>query len=354
MKEPAIRFRPNRSGKKVYFIDYYTPEGDRKRITVGPRKVEAERVRAKIYHDQISGKFGLPISNNVSMSLKELCDLLLKSKENRSAEASIIKYRGNADHLLKYYKARFSSVKSITKITQAHLEEHLRDVKESGHKNSTVNGQIRFLKLLFNYAVDAGYLSESPARKLQKFKEQMGDRVRYWEPNELKDIFSTVAERWRDPIQFLYLTGLRKSELVNLTWGDVILDKKDKRIVIQSKEGWETKTSHSRRIPLSKDALAIINRCRKSKSSKWVFSGSKGDQISSRGLYDALKAALRKLGLTGNVHQLRHTFASHLVMNDVGIETVSRLLGHTDIKMTMRYAHLAPYHMLEAVNKLKL
>ena len=65
-------------------------------------------------------------------------------------------------------------------------------------------------------------------------------------------------------------------------------------------------------------------------------------------------SAMRKAGIKDFVfHDLRHTFASHLIMAGVDITTVSKLLGHRSLTMTLRYSHLAPAHLAEAVNKLK-
>jgi len=354
MKEPAIRWRRNSARKKVYFIDYYTPDGDRKRITVGTRKDQAEKVRAKIYNDMIAGKFELPTDTSSKLSLKDLVDLLLQSKTNRNAKTTVSKYRAGSVHLLTFFKASFPSIKTITQIKQAHLETHLQEFIKDGHKESTANGQLRFIKILFNYAVDAGYLKENPAKKIQKFKVKKSDTVEYWEEDELKQIFATVSDHWRDPIQFLYLTGLRKGELIHLTWKDVDLKDDHGVIRIQSKEGWETKTNRSRKVPLSKDALVIIRRQKKHTKHNWVFTGRDGGQVHPDRILLALKSALKKLKLTGNIHKLRHSFASHLVMKGVGLETVSRLLGHTSIETTMMYAHLAKDHLQQAVDRLKL
>ena len=354
MKEPAIRKRKNRSGKTVYFIDYYTPDGSRKRITVGTRKDQAEKVRAKIYNDVIGGKFELPTDTSTRLSLKDLVGLLLESKTNRSAKTTVSKYRAGSVHLLNFFKAKFPSIKTITQIKQAHLEAHLQEFLEDGHKESTTNGQLRFIRILFNYAIDAGYLKESPVKKIKKFKVKKADTVEYWEEDELRKIFATVADHWRDPIQFLYLTGLRKGELIHLTWKDVNLEDNHGVIRIQSKEGWETKTNRSRKVPLSQAALAIIRRQKKHKKHNWVFTGRNGGQVHPDRILLALKSALKKLKLTGNIHKLRHSFASHLVMKGVGLETVSQLLGHTSIETTMRYAHLAKDHLQQAVERLKL
>lgn len=90
----------------------------------------------------------------------------------------------------------------------------------------------------------------------------------------------------------------------------------------------------------------------KSERHNYVFKAPEGGQIHPDKIYRELKRALAKVGLDGDVHKWRHTFASHLVMNGVDIATVSRLLGHHSIEMTMKYSHLAPDHLQTAVNQL--
>ena len=87
------------------------------------------------------------------------------------------------------------------------------------------------------------------------------------------------------------------------------------------------------------------------KKSEWVFPGKAGKPLGD--FKRAFKTALRKAGISDfRFHDLRHTFASHLVMNGVNIRTVQQLLGHKDIKMTMRYSHLSRDFVQEAVSHL--
>jgi site-specific recombinase XerD len=354
MKEPGIRSKTSKSGKKVYYLDYYTPDGVRHRPTVGTRKDDATKARAKVYHDLISGKFDLPADKSARLSLTDLVDLMLKSKADRNADTTISKYRAGTDHLLSFFKNSFPSLKAISRIKQVHLEEHIQDYKRSGHQNSTVNGQIRLLKILFNFAVDSGYLNESPARKLQKYQVENADKVEFWSKVEVVRILAEVKPCWRDPLEFLYHTGLRKAELINLTWDDVREARGNMSIAIQPKPDWHPKTHQCRVIPLNTSAAAIIRRQTKAKKHKYIFKGPKGGKVHHDRIYVDLKRTLKEIGLIGDVHKFRHTFASHLAMSGVGIESVSKLMGHSSIAMTMKYAHLSEDHLQAGVEKLTL
>ena len=124
------------------------------------------------------------------------------------------------------------------------------------------------------------------------------------------------------------------------------------KIKIQASEDWFPKTNQRREIPLNPQALHIIKTQTQSEMHDYVFKSFEGNKIKAKTIYDNLKSALKRIGLHGTVHTFRHTFASHLVRNSVGIETVSQLLGHSSIEITSIYAHLAPDQLNRAVNLL--
>jgi len=350
-KVPKVRKRRLPSGKTAYFLDY-TIDGVRHRETIGPRKVDAERRAAKVFSDYQKGSAGIHQAGDTQLDLVSVVEAFLKSKDRRTSGATLKRYRIYRDHFLQFFQTNLPRVISVDQIRKAHLDEHINDLAQSGKANKTLNGQVHFIKTIFKYAVDEGLIRESPALRIRPFPERKDEKPPYWTVEEVRQILETVQSTYRDTFEFLYNTGLRKGELINLTWDDVQLGTDPPCIVISGKEDWRTKTNRSRSVPLNQPAQVILHRQVKSEKHDFVFSGPKGGQIHRDRIYTALKRALVSLGLTGDVHQWRHTFASHLVMNGVGIETVSRLLGHATIEMTMRYAHLAPDYLKRAVDQL--
>ena len=145
---------------------------------------------------------------------------------------------------------------------------------------------------------------------------------------------------------------MRKGELINLTWKNVNLKKGEETITVISSDEFRTKTGKKRTIPLKEEAVKILKE-QKGKNIKYVFISREGKKIHPKKPYHAIKKALEKANLEGDVHELRHTMASHAVMKGVSIYEVKELLGHQDIKTTMIYAHLSPTTLRSAIDKLE-
>ena len=219
--------------------------------------------------------------------------------------------------------------------------------------------------------IENGKLQINPA-KLLKRRKVSGGRVRFlnqFEPLEteveyLKPL-KTEEERLRAVIEREYSehieelnialhTGMRRSEQYQrIDWSSVDLGRKDLYIP-------DSKNGEGRHIPLNAQARAAFERMRKARIGDGpipiapegpIFISQLGERL--LGPRHWFEDAVEKAGIRNFTwHDLRHTFASRLVMADVDIRTVAELMGHKSIQMTMRYAHLAPEHKLVAVERL--
>jgi len=138
---------------------------------------------------------------------------------------------------------------------------------------------------------------------------------------------------------------MRKEEILSLEW-DKHIDLKHGFILLN-----KTKNGDRREIPINQTLRETLQGLVKHINSPYVFTDSEGKRYQDvkRSFNSALKRAVIK---DFRFHDLRHTFASHLVMTGIDLTTVSRLLGHKNLTMTLRYSHLAPEHMVRAVDLL--
>ncbi|USV99885.1 site-specific integrase [Pseudomonas pergaminensis] len=242
---------------------------------------------------------------------------------------------------------------------------------QAGNKPSTVNRKMGSISGVFSRAVEWDYIDEHPLAKLKQLKVDSKGVIRYLAADETKRLRDALdarqdemrAEResanaWRmdrhrepmpsllelpftdhlKPMVLVSLnTGMRRGELFDLRWSAVNFDTKTITVA-----GATTKTSDTRHIPMNKETIGVLEAWKKQGSkSPYVFPGQGG------GRFEDVKSAWLKLLERAQIdefrwHDMRHDFASRLVMAGVPLNTVRDLLGHADIKMTLRYAHLAP------------
>ena len=194
------------------------------------------------------------------------------------------------------------------------------------------------------------WLDDSPMRKVRKPSLPRG-RVPFLDDDERKRLLDACRESDNEylyPIVVLALsTGMRKSEILNLTWDAVDL-KKD-RITL-----FETKNNEVRVLPLAGHALRLIESVERLEDSNLVFPG-KADSSKPIDIRPSWEVALKKAGVTDfRFHDLRHSAASYLAMNGASLAEIAEVLGHKTLQMVRRYAHLSEAHttsIVESMNK---
>lgn len=224
---------------------------------------------------------------------------------------------------------------------------------------STVNKEVMRLKHLLNRAVAWGYLKDSPARAVKRAKEAPG-RVRYLTPEErekllngaditvkAKDGRTWTARQAPSPTLHLYIlaalqTGARRGELLNLRWADV--DMKARRLTFRV-----TKNGDARTVPMTDTLRETLQALPRPLAPEVHVFPERDPQVLTR----SFARLVERLGLKNlRFHDLRHDAASTLTMAGVPQRTVMAILGHRDPRMTMRYQHVSPEHLHDAVRAL--
>jgi integrase len=136
---------------------------------------------------------------------------------------------------------------------------------------------------------------------------------------------------------------MRQEEILSLKWDQV--NSRERTIHVR-----RSKNGRSRVIPVSDEVWAVLGSLPRSLHGSYIFAKADGSRHKWSGLRKTFDATLKRAGIEGfRFHDLRHSFASNLVMAGVDLLTVKELLGHQTISMTVRYAHLAPSHRRGAV-----
>jgi len=217
----------------------------------------------------------------------------------------------------------------VSKITKSDIETFIRHRREQdGVSDSTINRDLALLKVSLNSAVDDGLMFINPMKKVKKLKDN-NKRDRIMSIDEEKQFMNTVSEHLRNIVNFILNTGLRINEVLGLKWPDVNFNNQTATIR-------KTKNGKDFTFPLNKTALNLLNSLRQDKVLNFYVFTFKGQKLKS--IRTAFENTCERAKITGlHIHDLRRTFATRLLNSGVDIHTISKLLNHSDIQMTVRY-----------------
>jgi len=214
------------------------------------------------------------------------------------------------------------------------------------NKPATINRLLATLKHMFTKAVDWYMVEEETLKRVRKVKlfRENNRRLRYLSKEECQNLTNACDTHLKPIVITALNTGMRKGEILNLQWSNV--DLKHGFILLDN-----SKNGDRRELPINKTLEATFldrNLIRRIDVPYVFYDTSTGKPY--KDIKRSFKTACRRSGIQDfHFHDLRHTFASHLVMSGVDLTTVKELLGHRTLTMTLRYAHLAPAHKVKAV-----
>lgn len=228
--------------------------------------------------------------------------------------------------------------------------------KAQNAKPSTITKELGLLRRMFNLAIKKWKWTKENPVSLIELPKVDNARVRYLDSAEYQALFKTLEQNsiptWLKPIVIIALnTGLRESNLLKLEWSSVNLFS---RLIII--EGEQMKNRDSIGLPLTQEAFETFRALQRMKAdtADLVFHDN-GQEIYPVKLQRAFKRACKIAGIEDfRFHDLRHTFASYLRQRGIDLHTISKLLGHRDIRMTQRYSHLCVDTLRSAISVLDL
>ena len=228
--------------------------------------------------------------------------------------------------------------------------------QRAGLNNGTINAHLSTLRTLLRSAQQQGRLERPVDMRLLPYERSNFDWLRPDEVGQLLDAAETLGGCWATLFLVAVRTGLRKGELLGLHWREVDFEA---RTIMVKFNNWRgqlvtPKSGKSRMVPMTGDTADALRRWRERHAHEVVFSKPDGQIVRdphsvNRALHTALdRAGLRRV----RVHDLRHTFASHLVLKGCSLRVVQVLLGHHSVTTTERYAHVADEQLAAAVDVL--
>jgi len=343
-KSPEIKF-DEKAGK--YYLEYYDPRtGKRMRPRISNRRDIAAAKANEIFQEMKDVYMGMDEQKYSDITLDELTKHYFRGIEGRLAPATIKRYMTFANNFIQFMKTNFPRIQTAANVRRIHVEELLIHQKRGGDKPKTLNNQIFIIKSLMKFAVEEGFIRESTVDSIKRYRDvKQYRKSEFWTRDEVKSILEGVRPSWKDAFEFLYVTGLRVGEMINLTWGDVNLDISPPTMTIQSKDNWSAKTKGIKNIPLNSRAVILIQKQPRSVKHNRIFKGPQGGMIKYDDIHHRLDETLDKLDLTGNLHKFRHSFASHLSEKGKSLQSIKELLGHKNIAQTLQYAQLGDGHL---------
>jgi integrase len=320
---------------KNWYIDYYV-KGHRKRKKIGPSKKLAEQV-LKDVQTKIAKKEYLGILEEKKILFEDFAQQYLEYAKANKAQSTFRRDQVSVDHLVQAFKGKYL-FEIAPEIIEKYKVSRLEKVEPA-----PINRELACLRHMYNKAIEWGYVKINPVKGIKRLKEPPG-RLRYLKPEEVKKLLDACHGHIRPIVVTALNTGMRKGELLNLKWADI--DFENKKITVVN-----SKNNESRVIPINQTLYDELLDLSKRSNGEYVFSERNG--VPFRDIKKGFSAALKRAGIEDfRFHDLRHTFGSYLVMQGVDLRTVQQIMGHKDIKMTMRYSHLSPGHIQEAVKRL--
>jgi integrase len=338
-------------GKKgvTYRARIYGVDGKLKSRTFRNKTLAKEWERRALRERDEQEATGLVV--NDSLTLEEFSERWVKEKVKvRLSPSTQHNYQRTLNaHIL----PMFGKIK-LRDIRVDHANSLVGKLKQSGHAPKGINTILGVLLTLLNDAVEWQCLARNPLFRYRPVKEPEL-HFDYWTAPEIQQFLNATLN---DPNHAVYLvalnTGMRRGELCALKW-DRVDFVRNQLIVSRNLTRFglsdTTKSGKKRFVPINPVVRELLEMLLREQRGEFVFCDKEGVSVDAHHLYRDFQIAQKRAGFTRLIrfHDLRHTFASHFMMNGGNIYDLQKILGHSSLEMTQRYAHMSPDHLAEAI-----
>jgi len=347
-KNLLCEIRPN--GRKTYFLIFLNSHGKRRLIRLG----DASDITVKQAQD-LANQYRTKIALGEDPAAEKILKKAVPTFEQFIVERYMPFVRGykksanSDDSYLRNQILPVLGKKYLDEITKKDIIDFHHGLHAKGYKPGTCNRSLILLRYAFNLAIkwEIPGVKTNPTKDVPLLNDQEGKKERYLTKEETERLYGVLKDSdnalLRYIIPMLILTGARKREVLDALWEDFDLIKRQWRIPI-------TKAGRPRYVPLSNGVINLLANVPHDESNPWIFPNPKTGKpyVSIFGSWDTARKAA---GLADvRIHDLRHSFASFLVNAGRSLYEVQKILGHTQVKTTQRYAHLSQDTLLDAAD----
>lgn len=344
------------SGGKTWYLRYATERGQQRQYRIGDASV-ISLAQARKRCNELRAQIALGTDpHEVKKALKQVPTFAAFVEERYMPYIKGYKRSWHLDesllrnHLLPVFGHRY-----LDEITKEDVISMHQKRRASGAAPASANRLLVVMRYIFNLAVrwEIQGVTKNPTADIPLFEEN-NKIERYLTSEEAGRLHAAIQDSESKMLKYivpmLIFTGARKREVLDARWSEFDLDKKFWRIAVN-------KTGKARFVPLSDSVLELLeavkmehSRWSKLTNSEWVFANPETGKPYVQ-LYYAWDTARKRAGLAGfRVHDLRHSFASLLINAGRSLYEVQKILGHTQIRTTQRYSHLADETLLAAAS----
>ena len=355
----TVEKRPNRPG----FCVRFRIQGRRIRRVAGTTKTAAKEKLHQVY---MLVRRGYTLEEILQEVFGEITGPRLTFRDSVPFYIDYAKHRKKASTVVSDV-SRFRvlcrgawSALRLADIRSADLERWTAARLSAGIAGSTLNRDLSLASALFRWAMRLGYADANPVARVEKFSERGRGREIYLTPSEVKALLDAAGSCLRPLLSTAVFSGMRRGELLSLHWTSV--DFEARQIVVEAETA---KSGRTRRIPMARSLEEELQDLRHSRGvmgingSNLVFlrpdrSPMTPDSlrrlwVRARGRCEAISPEKRK---KITLHTLRHTCASLMQKAGVSLFEIGRILGHSSVQTTLRYAHLYADETRDAIDRL--